>query len=137
MIILKSEKKEKGITLIALVITIIVLLILAGVTYNLTIGDRGIFSKAKQAKEEYETESLKEEIRLALLDKQLELSRELTEGEIKGLLGKYGDVEETDGKITLKPSGTTYEIAYEDIVNGETSQGSGRFFRRIRRRPYN
>ncbi len=42
-------KKEKGITLIALVVTIIVLLILAGVAISLTIGQGGIFDKAQDA----------------------------------------------------------------------------------------
>ena len=42
-------KKEKGITLIALVVTIIVLLILAGVAISLTIGQGGIFYRAQVA----------------------------------------------------------------------------------------
>ena len=42
-------KKEKGITLIALVVTIIVLLILAGVAISLTIAQGGIFDKAEKA----------------------------------------------------------------------------------------
>ncbi len=46
--------KNKGITLIALVITIIVLLILAGITINLTIGERGILTMAKEAGKNYQ-----------------------------------------------------------------------------------
>lgn len=42
-------KKERGITLIALVVTIIVLLILAGVAISLTIGNNGIFDRAQKA----------------------------------------------------------------------------------------
>ena len=42
-------KKEKGITLVALVVTIIVLLILAGVAISLTIGNNGIFTRAQDA----------------------------------------------------------------------------------------
>ena len=42
-------KKKEGITLIALVITIIVLLILAGITIELTLGDNGIIAKARKA----------------------------------------------------------------------------------------
>lgn len=55
---------KKGITLIALVITIIILIILAGITINLTIGEKGIFNKAKYAKEEYlnSQEKEKEEV---------------------------------------------------------------------------
>ena len=45
----KIKKQVKGITLIALVVTIIVLLILAGVALNLTIGQNGIFSRAQDA----------------------------------------------------------------------------------------
>lgn len=44
---------KSGITLISLVITIIILIILAGVTINLTIGENGILNKAKYAKQEY------------------------------------------------------------------------------------
>ena len=49
IIIKDLKKKEEGITLIALVITIIVLLILAGIALNLTIGQNGIFRRAEQA----------------------------------------------------------------------------------------
>ena len=42
-------KKEKGITLIALVVTIVVLLILAGVSINLVLGQNGLINKAKDA----------------------------------------------------------------------------------------
>lgn len=44
-------RNEKGVTMVALVITIIVLIILAGVSINVTIGDNGLITKAKQAKE--------------------------------------------------------------------------------------
>ena len=44
-----NNKKEKGITLVALVVTIIVLLILAGVTISLTVGNNGLFTRAGDA----------------------------------------------------------------------------------------
>ncbi len=47
------KKDELGITLIALVVTIILLLILAGITINLTLGKRGIFQIAKEAGRNY------------------------------------------------------------------------------------
>lgn len=43
-------KKQNGITLVALVITIIVLLILAGVTISLTLGENGLLSRAQEGK---------------------------------------------------------------------------------------
>ena len=48
------NKREKGITLIALVVTIVVLIILATVSINTVLGQNGIIGKAKQAKESYE-----------------------------------------------------------------------------------
>lgn len=42
-------KKEKGITLVALVVTIIILLILAGVTITIALSDNGLFQKSKKA----------------------------------------------------------------------------------------
>ena len=50
----KRSLQEKGITLIALVVTIIILLILAGVTLNIALSDDGLFKKAKKAVEDYE-----------------------------------------------------------------------------------
>lgn len=43
-------KKERGITLVALVVTIVVLLILAGVSISLILGNNGIIAKAKESK---------------------------------------------------------------------------------------
>lgn len=57
-------KKQRGITLIALVITILIIVILAGVTLNLTVGENGIFSKAKYAKEKYINEEYAEQEQL-------------------------------------------------------------------------
>ena len=57
--------KNKGITLIALVITIIILIILAGIAINLTIGDNGILNKTKYASEEYKNATEKEKQELA------------------------------------------------------------------------
>ena len=74
----KKSLQERGITLISLVVTIVIMLILIGVTIATVTGDNGLFSKAKQATVEYEKEALKEEMRLAILDKQLENSGEIT-----------------------------------------------------------
>ncbi len=53
--------KNKGITLVALVVTIIIMLILAGVTLRLTLGDNGLFKMAKNSVKAYEESSEKEE----------------------------------------------------------------------------
>lgn len=62
------KKSQKGITLIALVITIIILLILAGVALNLTIGENSIFELAWNAVEKYENEAEKEQNLMAQVD---------------------------------------------------------------------
>ena len=46
-------KQQKGITLVSLVITIVVLIILAGVAISLTLGENGIFNKATAGKQNY------------------------------------------------------------------------------------
>ena len=57
--LMKKTRKMKGITLIALVVTIVVLLILAGVSINLVIGDNGIITRAKEAASQTEVASAK------------------------------------------------------------------------------
>ena len=47
---MKIQKGKNGITLIALVVTIVVLLILAGISINMTLGNNGIITKAKEAR---------------------------------------------------------------------------------------
>ena len=73
------RQKKNGITLIALVVTIVVLLILAGVSIAMITGDNSIFLKAKQAK----TEQIKAEMKEALI---LELMGLQTENEGKATL---------------------------------------------------
>ena len=57
--------KTSGITLIALVVTIVVLLILAGITISLVFSENGIISKSKNAKEQTEISKVREQLELA------------------------------------------------------------------------
>ena len=68
---LKQKNKEKGITLIALVVTIIVLIILAGVSIAMLVGDNGIITQAQKAKENIELAQKEEEKQLEELANQL------------------------------------------------------------------
>ena len=65
-------KKERGITLIALIVTIIVLLILAGVTISLAIKDQGIFTKAKTAGNAYINAQTTEQTGLNTADEEMQ-----------------------------------------------------------------
>ena len=69
-LILKNQKSNSAITLIALIITIIILLILAGVTLNMVMGDSGIFGKANNAKNKTEVAQCEEELRMCVLELQ-------------------------------------------------------------------
>lgn len=62
----KKLKEEKGITLIALVLTIIILLILAGVSIVLLVGDNGVLEQAQNAKTEHEQASALEDIKMEI-----------------------------------------------------------------------
>ena len=63
-----DTKNNNGITLIALIITIIIMLILAGVVISLTLGENGLFSTAKYAVTKTEEEKAREKLELALAD---------------------------------------------------------------------
>lgn len=71
-------KKRKGITLIALVITIIILLILAGVTLNLTLGENGLIEKTKQTQKKHSLESERERLELVKATVAMNNNREVT-----------------------------------------------------------
>ena len=72
----KNRKKyiqnKKGITLVALVVTIVVLIILAGVSLNLVIGNNGIVTKARISKVTQELAAYKENMNLFIGEKQVE-----------------------------------------------------------------
>ena len=101
-------KNEKGITLVALVITIIVLLILAGVTLSMVMGDSGIFGKANQAKEQTQLSNAEEIIKLAVLENKVKSvsgdADALTNEELKTEIGK----KLTEQGYTVSGSTVTY-----------------------------
>ena len=95
--------KEKGITLIALVITIIVLLILAGVSISMLTGDNGILTQAQRAKEMTEAASEEEYIQLLVIG--YNTNKKTYGEELKNI--EFNTVENTTS-IMDKETGTTY-----------------------------
>ena len=69
---MKKIEKTKGITLVALVVTIIVLLLLAGIAIASLGGENGLFSKVKLGKKAYEISEAKEKIELEISTLQIE-----------------------------------------------------------------
>ena len=100
-----KTKEAKGITLIALVITIIVLLILAGVTIAMLTGDNGIISKAMQAKTKTEDSKETEEAGLKEI-----------ENYINGKSAEAGVV--VQDLKSIKGDGTEGEVIGEKVSDG-------------------
>ena len=121
-----EKKTNKGITLIALVITIIVLLILAGVTIAAVSGDNGILTRAADAKEKTEIADIKEELQRKILEEQITNDGDLTETELETILTSKGTLsDETDIlDRTLTTTKGSYEIPVRDIWNGTFTGGA-------------
>ena len=119
----KTLKEKKGITLIALVITIVILLILATVTISMITGKEGIFSKAQESRERYIFEQETEKVRLAMIELQTERVLNEKSITIDDLKSKFGDkvrIVECDNEGNEKISAITRKIATEtqaDIGN--------------------
>ena len=111
------KTKEKGITLIALVITIIILLILAAVTIAALSGDNGILSNAAKAKRETEIAEIIEQIRLELYGEMADNGgADPTEADIETIADEYGDITgDTFADKVLKTDKGNYEIKLSDI----------------------
>ena len=132
----KIKNSVQGITLIALVVTIIVLLILAGIALNLTIGENGIFSRAEKAANTWRNAETNEQLALGELGEWIgnylgengnsgngNEDEPVNDGDTTAVFAQlYKD--ETDGSEVLvftntdsyRESGLTYETSY-DITN--------------------
>ena len=129
------KKQNTGITLIALVITIIVLLILAGVTIATLTGENGILTQATNAKKESSIAQAREEVELAIANLKIEESqRDMTydekvkflEDELKGMYSS----QEIQTMLKLSENGGTinhrgfvfevdenFNVSFKDEVN--------------------
>ena len=116
----ETAKKENGITLIALIITIIVMLILTGVTLSITLGDNGLVNKAKEA----------------TTQTQVAMDRELLLSAVVGAIGNDGKVNlsaivlpegftGSNGTYTSK-NGNAFTVSEngEILYTGETGSGN-------------
>lgn len=112
-------KKESGITIIALIVTIVVLLILAGVSISLIINRNGIISNAEVAKQETEIADEKEKINLSALAAQANneeavIRRNDFDKELKKFFNEdytlEPDSDAEEYEVTFKKSGRKYTI---------------------------
>ena len=116
-------RETKGITLIALVVTIIILVILAGTTIATLMGDNGLIKRANVAKAQTEIASIKEEIQTEILGEQAGNSGNISDESLKEILEKYGTLSAEGEKLIDKTLTTTkgeYEIKVTEIFGGAT-----------------
>ena len=111
-----------GITLIALVVTIIALLILAGVAINLTIGDNGIITRAQKARLTSELATYKEELEMYEVGKELDntgfMRDTLTAGKTKLNYNTQPEGEEGNIKTIINSISDEY-LEKLEVIKGE------------------
>lgn len=115
---MKKFKSEKGITLVALVITVIVMIILIGVTVASSVGDNGAIEEAKKVTKDSDIGVAKEEIGAAIAG--LEKNGKIRKTDLEIVLQKYGTIQYDEvgnpkGIVTKSDN----EILLKDIWNGQ------------------
>ena len=114
-----KNRRQKGITLIALVVTITVLIILATVSINTVLGDNGIIGRAQKAKDSYQNSQKSEDEQMAVLANEMaQYDEDENSGVIektKSYVGYYADI---DG------DGTVDGVIYADLAVGGSGQWS-------------
>ena len=119
--IINPKEAQKGITLIALVITIIVLLILAGVSIAMLTGQKGILTQAQNAKTTTDNKSAEEKVKLAIMGARAD-DGTLTVGKLRTELANYGGTVEGDTfPVTATVDGKSFTV---DANGNVTSAGS-------------
>ena len=119
-------KNKKGITLIALVVTVVVLIILAGVSINAVLGDNGIIKKANQAASVTKEAEVKEAINRTILEFYLTNDYETLEDFLKAKAedGSIDSVtKNADGTLTVKKG--EYSVTVENKTNSSGGSCSG------------
>lgn len=131
---MKMFNKEKGVTMVALVVTIIVMIILAGISINLTIGNNGIVTKAKQAKKNIEEATLNEQVAMNKLYDEMAIADGSTSDNIStdGIPDKI--IEYIDAKLNAKmleiyPVGSIYMSTTDSTIDDVEARFGGKWER--------
>ena len=128
------NKRNKGITAMGLVVTIIVMIVLAGVTISLIKGDSGVISRADESKSQTERKEVIEKAKMTISEKVVNNGgNELTRSELKEILEQYFiDVPEDytlETILTTKEENGNYEIRVSEIYDRDimlmSEEGSG------------
>lgn len=111
-------KKEQGITLVALVTTIIILLILSGITIGTLASKKGLINEANQNSEAAQKETIIEKIEADLYSEKTITGKTPTKEKLKEIAGKYGNVVEAEPNsyISIIDEGQeVYKIYFTEI----------------------
>ena len=117
-------KEMRGITLIALVITIVIIMILAGVTINLVVGNNNLFDKAKSTQKIQTVAGIKEALELEKVDIQVESKKvdldtyleQISTGKKNYNLSSKEKVDEKNAEIIVNDE---YKFLVKDKENGD------------------
>ena len=110
-------KSQKGVTLVALVVTIIVLIILAGISINFILGDNGLITIAKKARENTELAKTEEETHLNELYTQLESNEISSSGNTYDSITKLAEFKRKIAEaITNEKVETTSDATVDTMV---------------------
>ena len=107
----RTSLGEKAITLIALVVTIVILLILAGVTITMTLGQNGLFTRAREGRAAYEESEVRDDLSMLITQYTWDKASEKTDKSL-------GDYLKENGATSVKANadGTTLEVEYKGYV---------------------
>ena len=120
---LKIKSSNKAITLIALVLTVIILIILAGVSISILFGDNGVVTKAKEAGKKYKISAIKERIQLEIANAETDAilrGEKLEVAQLEDIINKYGKLQEDGDTIITKED--EYELSLKEIWYGVLSE---------------
>ena len=106
-------KNNKGITMVALIITIIVLLIIAGVSIGSITNRKGIINEAKEGKSQLEKQSAIEAIESELYKERVKAGGNITKEEAEEIIKKYGTIDKTAQELTTKEG---HKILFNEIT---------------------
>ena len=107
----RTSLGEKAITLIALVVTIVILLILAGVTITMTLGQNGLFTRAREGAAAYNESEVRDDLSMLITQYTWDKASEKTDKSL-------GDYLKDNGATSVKANadGTTLEVEYKGYV---------------------
>ena len=118
----EKMRKNKGITLVALVVTIVAIIIIAGISINLLLGENGILTKAKEAKKAQKVAEVKEKLSLEIAAAETDAiirDENLEQRQLEDIINKYGTLQDDGDTILTKED--NYELSLKEIWYGVLS----------------